>query len=229
MGLQLGVGGRLWAGQAAPAVPASAISRFTFDDVDTSGGTLTDSWGSNDAAINGPTTGQAGLSPNYNSGESYGFVRGNGDNITHPTISPSGSWTVSVLLDIDSFDRDELYLYGTGTSNNISFRPTGSNWRIRAGGNDTEIPFDNASGGAATSGVHRFTWVSDEDVDECRAYWDELPEGSASPARQPDFDTFGNPYDTTAYNLGGNADDLRVYDKALSDTEVANLHTTGGI
>jgi len=206
------------------AIPDSRVARWTFDSADTSGSTATDSWGSFDATINGATTGVSG-----EIGEAYDFD-GNDDVYASDVVVNgigSGAFSVSAWVNLDStavqgifdfLDQSEdtvLYHYDSG----------GGPWHFSTdSGQSAEI-----EAGTATTG----TWthlVATAGGSNQTLYQDGSQIGSNSDAASLSYTggiVFGQ-YAGSNY-LDGQLDDLRVYDKALTSTEVSNLYNTGSI
>lgn len=212
----------------AGGIPASAVARYTFDDADTSGSTVVDVWNGNDGAINGATTGQPGVSTTYGSGESYSFD-GIDDNVDlgPPDILPGLSeFTIAFWMDTDTDGSQGIYT----TGNFETFIQTQSSGTLRfevtTGNGDTQV---NASGAYSTNTPVFLCCVYDgssvivykNDANQVDSNSQSGTVSSDSGTRYIGTDTF-NPF-------SGNLDDIRIYDKGLTPTEVSDLYNNGSI
>jgi len=216
------------------ATPASARLRYSFDDADTSSGTITDSFGSFDGALNGNiTTGVTGLA-SYNSGEAYQFD-GNGDfvaaNSTPSWVATNSDQSWAVWVNISS---------GASSGQILSHEDlTGSN-DSRAGyyynGSEIEAPvFDGSStAGQAVSvstGTTNHLVLTYDSATHSATLYVNNSKTTGSPS--PRF-TGSTGFTIAARPGGGNelqctVDDARLYNKELTSTEVNNLFNSGSI
>jgi len=209
--------------EAGPDIPDSGVSRYTFNNADTSGGTAIDSWGNNDATINGATTGVSG-----ELGEAYDFD-GTNDYVDTPVSPISGGMSISVWANASS-------------SQNGGFTAIISNREESGAGAQTEIDFNPSIsemvGYLGGTEVAAHTLITDQWVHHCLTwdgstaeyYVDGSSVGTASVGSvvtSRDFDIGRRPAGDN--NIVATIDDPRIYDKGLSSTEVSNLYNTGSI
>ena len=211
--------------------PESAVSRYTFDNADTSGGNAIDTWGTNDAPITGATTGAAGANQNYTTNESYSFDGGD-DYVNIPDFfDPAtwGSYSVAVWLYTDVLDGESHRAIDFRANHVGGLNIKTSNdlraWHRDSSGNTQEVAFSPTTN----------TWthvVATWDGSTLELYRDGTSVGttSASGTSSQGFaDTIG------AFDAGpsdvwdGRLDDWRIYDKSLSSSEVSNLYNDGDI
>jgi len=213
----------------ASAIPDSGVTRLTFDDADTSGSTATDIWGSNDGTINGATTGVTGQYA-----EAYSFD-GTDDYVSLPDLglNSGSSFSFSLWVNLDTatvqqrfvgrYDgSDDLLEFGINSNNNFfaflghvggaQIKPEGSG--LSTGSLTMATLTYDASGPAAT------IYVNDtQDASDTTSFTDFGSTGGPDIGRRSDG--FGY--------TDGVIDDFRLYDKALTSTEVSNLYSTGDI
>lgn len=216
------------------AIPSNAVSRWTLDTTDSS--TATDIWGSNDASFQGDSVQGSGANDSYATDNAVKFD-GTGDYalLSNPSL-PNGSDARSIAL--------WHYVSGS-TSQFFGFLSWGEE------GTDNSL-FELRD----SAGVYQFTgWFNDESLSESvpTDTWQfvvltydgdqELTlylGGGTSAAQTNDgnidqLDTIntemrlGMSVDTSTEQMTGRIDDVRVYDKELTGTEVDNLYTTGSI
>lgn len=208
----------------ATAIPDSGVSRWKFDNANTENGTALDSWGSNDATINGVTTEQTGLA-GYDSGESYSFD-GSDDYVDAPNSAPDPC-TISVWVQPNDFNATYVVYSTRNTTNSgllirIETDGTVVGYVGNGGG------FDSVSGGSiSTSSPTHAIMAVDDTSNEMEFYVDGSSAGTTSISR-----SFGGTINIgrsehQGYHLNGFADDPRLYDKRLSDSEALNLYNTG--
>jgi len=222
------------------AVPPSGISRWTFDNADITGSTLSDSFGSNDMTLNGMTTGLPGLSDTYSSGEAAD-LDGQNDDGTVPDVpvfnfgtspySVSGWW---------SFDGGFNQLIGQWGD------PPNRGWSLQTF--DSDLAFQTTSDGTnqqnlQASGVLSFTSpnhiVGTKSGTTAKLYINgSRVSDNGSPVASDVFNStnplnVGRRQDIPTSNPDGFADmsvdDIRLYSKELSATEVSSLYNTGSI
>lgn len=220
---------RFLGGEGFDTIPDSGVARWTFDDADTSGTTAVDVWGSNDATLNGVTTGVSGANQTYATNEAYSFDGTDDDAIAGETIS---SFPFSISLWVKTTSEGGVLIFDN-TSN--SDQQSGL-WIVSG-----EFRLYNYDGGfnnlGGNSSVTDGTWhhliiaVSSSDVvgyldggeDWQTTHSESFPTGVDSTlfaiTRQTD----------DADRFAGDMDDPRVYDKQLSPTEAADLYNNGSI
>lgn len=231
-----------------PPIPDSVISRFTLDNADTDGTTVVDSIGSNDGTIQNPdlvTTGATG-SDIYSSGEAYEFGNDSGY-ITLPDslrsiLETGDEFTVTCLVyptDL-SGDRDAISIASNAGSKNFELRydQITNEWFFVIG--------DQKRGGLIYAEASTPTPATND--------WFLLAARVNRPNSTMSISVNGNNFVTTNTD-GGNAsfgneslkigtsffrsglnrkwqgkiDDVRFYNKSLTNTEINNLYNTGRI
>lgn len=211
---------------AGSEIPDSGVSRWTFDDADTDSGSALDVWNNNDGAINGATTGVTGANQTYTTNEGYSFD-GTDDYVDVASVESqfqNPGVTVS------------LWVNGSG----LAFDVYNGRWYI---GIDRSIStwnlsvFDGSTNNTADSGISTTSsWIhltgvqySDGDLE---IYVDGAAEGTATSgtaaSNTPTGPHIGQQTEGSN-NFSGEIDDVRVYSKALTATEVSNLYNTGSI
>lgn len=213
-------------------IPASAISRWTFDDADTSSGTAVDSWGDNDGTINGATTGVSGIA-GYDNGEAYDFD-GIDDWVNFGDIDAAdGTNAFSVSIWISPDDVSTFQMVYNKTSTNVwSINITDSGqprWQCRDSNGNSGLAVGSSL--SVDTVVHLVgTWDSGSIVlyvDGSQAGTDSV--AGSTLASTNDVVKVGGEDPGGYSHFDGVADDPRMYDKALSATEVSNLNSTGSI
>jgi hypothetical protein len=227
---------------AGPDRPPSGLSRWTFDDADTSSGTAIDVWGSNDASISGATTGVSGANQTYTTNEAYSFD-GTDDNVTpsdETVLDGLSEVSISVWFKTDTHDGNNRRMLS-----HISGSTFSDSTLLSYEGSSTRYQFDVINGGNFGNDRLRFpeadvtpgSWyhlvgVFDGPNDDMRFYLDATQKDSdssiASSLPSPGGLAIGA-LDDNSDNYDGDLDDIRLYDKALTDTEVSNLYNTGSI
>jgi len=218
-------------------IPDSGITRYTFDDANTSNGIAVDVWGNNDANIIGATTGVSGQIA-----EAYS-LDGTDDYVETP-INPSNDlsnsgFTISFYLKPNDWnDGDFSGMVSAQDSSNDLFvlgqdQNGGINWQINGNGiEQANVGFDNGTynficarydssigylldtapaGGSLTSFSNSSTDIVS--VDEVLYIGGINRNGSF---RESD-------------SVGGDYDDVRFHGKTLSDSEVSDLFNRGSI
>lgn len=211
-------------------IPDSAVAQWTLDNADTESGSALDVWNNNDGTINGATTGASGANQTYTTNEAYNFNNeddvnfGSDSSLTDPPLSwalwintNDSSTTTRAMGDISSTPRGSVVfnrgdnrgisvLWGNGTFNELNTNFTISN-------NTWHHVVYTYSGGAGT------VFVDGSQEGQLSA---GLSNSSNSLLIGRDPAGFGAPWD-------GEIDDVRVYGKALTATEVSNLYNNGSI
>ena len=217
------------------AIPDSGVSRWTFDDQNTSNDTAIDIWGDNDGAIMGVTTSVSG----HDDGEAYEFD-GEDDYVIVPddsTLNPgTGDFSWSVWIHPYSWATSDtgntLFAKGSTGSNDILVYNWAGQFRVHGAiYNETD---EQLSGGGLPS---TNTWthiVVVRDGDWVGLYYDGTEVDSITGASGANIDneadyTIGAREEGTEIFFDGRIDDHRWYDKALSSTEVSNLYSSGSI
>lgn len=210
-------------------IPSSGISRWTFDTADISGSTAVDSWGSNDGTISGATTGVAG-----ELNEAYSFD-GTDDYVSIPNIglSSASSFSLSAWVNLDGTGSNQT-LMGRydGSDDILSIYWDGSGWECRighVGGSEQQFKGGSANAGSWTHIAVTF----DSSGPTTTIYQDGSSVASSSNSLADFADSTTGPHIGRRSDgsglLGGDIDDPRIYDKALSSSEVSNLYNNGSI
>jgi hypothetical protein len=208
-------------------IPDSGVLKYGFNEG--SGTTATDSFGSNDGTINGASftttsaEGSHALSFDGNVGE-------NVDSSLAPDTTNNFSWAVRFNTSFPTADSEEGHILSTNNGNDgISIAFTNGELRVEGGG---------GAGGELTStisglgdGVYHSAIITFDGSNITLAI-----DGTRQLTES--FGTFDSGVDlrigerarsssTTPFN--GLIDDVRVYNKALTETEESNLASTGSI
>lgn len=219
------------AGLLGSAIPGSAVSRWTFDDADTSGSTAIDVWGGNDGTINGATTGVSGV---YKQAYSFDGTDDSVD-VGSPVIGTTNTtFTAAVWVKFATLqDGYTISEWGSNNAWAISYRsgPSALDYRIQeSGGTQREIQYPDSN--FATGSWHLVGLIADGGSAEFRGKFDTTDVGTNSNWDGTIDNDVNLTFGSTAhgYNLlDGDLDDPRLYDKALTDTEWNNLYNTGSI
>jgi hypothetical protein len=208
--------------QLSPAIPGSGVALYNFEQ------DVTDPWGNNDGTNNGVpfvTTAQVGdYAADFDGTDDYvdntGFgIGGTGASIAFwakpRTVSYSGIARVVFWGDgspqfeihLDDGKWDALYFNGSNPVGNVK--------------------------SSATSGTYIHAAYVWRDQQEAELYIDGSSVGTTSHSSSASFSGIKNRIgfhgDGTGNHYDGLLDDLRYYNKGLSDTEVSNLYNTGTI
>lgn len=213
------------------AIPDNGVLRYTLDNSDTNSGTSVDSWGSNDGTINGATTGVSGANQTYTTNEAYSFD-GTDDYIAVPDGTFSfftNAYTITMWLKPDSVSDGYLFVPQADADMWVNYNPLGN-------GKIQHHIYDGSSYNAISSTtLSTGTWyfvAAPFDGSLAEIYVDGSKESEASGgliSKSTSPNAIGG---LVAENKGyfpGDIDDVRVYDKALSATEISNLYNTGSI
>jgi hypothetical protein len=204
--------------EVEPAIPDSGVSRYEFEE------DLTDSWGSNDATSSGGITyasdgpvgtyavsldgsddevsfGPITISPPY----SYSFW-------AKPTDSTTNTYWLAVLNSSDDDSGSVIYNF---TTNEVEY----------FGANDgTRFTIDTVSAPASSYKLYTVTHSGSS----VTTYVNGSQTNAASQS-QPTIEIRYLGRSLAGNNAPLDADDVRIYDKELSSTEVSDLYNTGSI
>jgi len=229
---------------AEPAIPDSGVARWTFDDADTSDSTAVDVWNDNNGTINGATTGVGGSNQTYTTNEAYDFD-GTDDYVAIDQVSDqiNGSQQFSVCAwgyatnlpsggSGGSPNDNQLINIGADTVF-ILARDDGT-WRygiLEDGG--TYVQASSSTSYNENVWIHHVvTW----DGATVRGYQDGAEVTTASGSGDADGGRQDSRIGSTAPPDGsssrvwdGRIDDIRIYNKALTASEVDNLYNAGCI
>lgn len=218
--------------------PASGLLRYTFNDADTSGSTTLDAWNDNDGTINGATTGVAGASVTYPTAEAYDFVSADNDNVNTNVTSLPGSFSLFAWVNPDAFGSNNRRIMAKDESGNPG---TFILWG-RGDGSVEFAVYDTGAGSFVRAmdagGLTTGTWTSicgvyDDSAGTVELYLNGSSVGTGNSigtrntTSLPIVIANGSDLNTDPY--AGQIDDVRIYTKALSSTEVSNLHSNGSI
>jgi len=215
------------ASQTVTVAPASLISHYTFDSADTSGSTAIDVVGSNDGTIQGATTGVSGANQTYTTNEAYSFD-GVDDVVDCGNVGISGNDSVSIACWVrtnstsqDFFQGVHGFHSGSASGEHFSFQCNrGANYELHTRGNGITLTSLSSSWKHLTAtydGSGVVAYVNGSQVgslDITLSIQDGVTIGE-----RPGGDR----------HFSGDIDDVRVYDKALTSTEVSNLYNNGRI
>jgi hypothetical protein len=179
-----------------------------------------------DGTVDGATYDSNGGVTDINAGANSGAFRMDqvvqspgGDAIDLPLFNLNVG-TVSVWVNLDTIDNGFLAI-GTTVQNFIGFDSSGS-FIYRENGNTSTISTSE------TLGTNQWTHLAwSTDGSNIKSWFDGTPYGPVSASENMVFDEIGYPYVTggkNRFSLDGHADDLRVYDKQLSDSEVSQIY-----
>jgi len=217
--------------------PPSGVSYWTFDNVDTSGSTAIDVWGSNDGTINGATTGQSGANDQYTTDESYDFDGSDDVTVPHDSSLDVGTeLSVAAFVNADVISGNvpvvtktnesglDKWFFGLVTGGNVRFM-------VDNGGGAGAERFDSSST-VSTSEWNQIT-ITAQIGGPITAYINGVDAGQNS-ALTSFASNFNNSVDLRigegfGSNFNGRIDDVRIYDKALSSSEVSDLYNNGSI
>jgi hypothetical protein len=212
---------------AVSDIPDSGIARYTFDDDDTSGSTAVDVWGSNDGTISGATTGVSGANQTYTTNEAYSFD-GTDDYVDISVIDADivDPVTVALWVNVDTLSGGE-YFFSHANRFLVSYEA------FESSGFEASV-YDNSyntvTSNTSTTGswLHFVAAVSSSSLE---FYIDASSQGSISHSGidPNDSGTFVGARDSGLSFADAQIDDVRVYDKQLTSTEVSNLYNNGEI
>jgi len=222
---------------SASGIPDSAVSRWTFDDSDTSGGVLTDIWGDNDATNNGADTGVSGANQTYTTNEAY-HVDGSDSKVVDcgviSEVHGSNALTLAAWIRRDTWDSLFNSVIATHVDNT-------DGWGFISNDSDG-IRFRMENGGTLASSLsttisqdewYHVVGVFDDDhsvlyVDGSEAAGRNQTNGISVPSVDDPFKLGNDEFDASRPKPV-DVDDVRIYDKALSDSEVSDLYNNGSI
>lgn len=212
--------------QTGPDIPASGVSYWTCDDADTETNTSIDTWGNNDAIINGGSTGVSGATQTYSTNNAYKFNGGGEYLDTTITESPmeTGDATYCLWAKLIDTTSSGAFFRQQG-SHVISYNRNGNNqFKVATWGNNT------GSFGPTITDTNWHHYVFKRVGSTYYVYVDG---GNETTATGGTPSSSSNPLGVTGYSGGDNLpvviDDVRLYNTALTATEVFNLYETGTI
>lgn len=220
-------------GSGGPDIPDSGVSLWEYeDDSDTS--TAIDSWGTEDGSINGAaytTDSQVGS-------HALSFVESEGDYVgpfTNAAYSFSGSFSLGAWIKANSFDTRRPVLskgHSRGFNEDVDYYLSVGDDTYRfaiSDGNNNDM----VSGGTVSTGTFTHIVGVFDAGTEVAVYADgSLVDSTATGITPQDQHNLrhgsGAGGGSTAF-FDGIIDDPRVYDTALTPTEISNWHSTGSI
>jgi len=212
------------------------VHRWTFDNADISSSTLTDVWQNQDLSIpSTANTGVSGASQAYTTNEAVDF---NGGRAEAPSKIVDGTTTWSVAFwtkDINMFGVVAA-TYGTFSGSPerffIKFRTVNGqkSLKLSLSNSNTEETLTNADSSYGDGSWRHFVCTFDES-NGMEIYQDGNLVNSTSSATTADHSSVFTVGDEV---LGGDPfqgllDDMRIYSKVLTSSEVSNLYNNGSI
>jgi hypothetical protein len=215
-----------------PAIPDSGVSRWKFEQ------NLLDAWDGNDGTDNT----SAGYTADSKVGSYAKSFDGVDDYVSFGDPSNlnfgTGSFSLSAWAKCASVHDGAVFIKrpASGEFNGWSLAPRQSadayRFYIKDGNGDQ-------AAAESTTNIQTGTWthiagVRDSSADEIRIYIDGSREDAVSSTSVGDVSTsspleIGLRSEDSIWPFDGDIDDPRVYSKALSDSEVSNLYSTGDI
>lgn len=203
--------------QVNPYVPSSAVSRWIFEEnQDTS--VINDSWGNNPGSNNGGVYSTESIEGDYSLETDSSAYVDNGN----PILGGSTSFTISGWVKTTD-NSHKGYFYSEQDSgdygrNAIGVKNGDAFWATRNDGGG----FSNIQNTVVGDGAwHMITGVMDGSTMEL--YVNSSQVGSTSASRG------AVTYSYIGENFNGSVDDVRLYNKPLTSTEVGNLYSSGRI
>jgi hypothetical protein len=230
-------GDNVFASFTRPSQPNSGVAYWPLDSDTISSGTVSDVWGTNDGALSNGNTGQGGLPDTYTSGKSIDFAPSNS------YIDVGGSFGDSLFTTAgNSFSITCWAQQNTSgqTGRMVDHAASGVMIAINdKSSNGFEVEIYDGSANAIGSGTddtnpHHLALTYDAGNNTLEGYIDGSSFGTTS-AAQPTLtrDNFyingsgggGSP----SLPLDGLIDEIKVYNKELTASEVSNDYNTGSI
>jgi len=212
------------------AIPDSVVSRWTFDNADTSGDTAIDVFGDNDGTIEGATTGIAG-----ELNEAYSFD-GTDDRVSFgniPEVGGESEFSISVwVYEPGDYPEAEIYFGAFPNNSNNIIIGTNNNaqkYYIRVESGDTRVQSNNEISPPENTWTHMvltFNSGSLKFYEDATERVSKTGGPSTAPTGLDFYCAFAG--QTGEYN-NVDIDDPRIYSKELSSSEVSNLYNTGSI
>ena len=233
------------------AIPDSGVSRWTLDNGDTDNGTALDTWGNLDATINGATTGASGANQTYTTNEAYSFD-GTDDVLTGPTDSvgiADGTIHDFTIAAWCYWDGSTYTIQGIYNAPHVSGGAPGNpSYGLSLGGstNNHPIVYIQNDNNNFFSAEYSVSFPSNTWTHLCGVYrggtlniYQNGAIVSTNTVNEAIFDLstvnqdighlIGAQKESDNRYWTGRLDDVRLYDKGLTDTEVSNLYNSGSI
>jgi len=223
------------------AVPGSLIAHYTFDDADTSGSTAKDVVGGFDGTINGSVT--TGVTGKF--GEAYDIGFGGNDNV-QTTLNLSDQsltdFSIAFFIKQSNFtdDTKRVYVDSDDGTNRLtisnSFGSAPNDMRNFDFANETPSGINglfnvDISGDLTNGAFNLIVCVFDPGASD--GYKVFTNNGTLSAASSDTSITLPDANSVTGrtqfIGAGAVMDDLKIYNKALSVTEIQSLNSTGSI
>ena len=216
----------------AVTIPDSGVSRWEFEEG--SGSTANDSWNENDGTISDATYTTNSAVGDYalDFGTDADFYYAEASSASNLRLN---NWSVSIWAYFNGWaaEINGLIIKGPGDATN-------DNYEIRVTSNGATAAFADGSNFYTTTGNtslntgQYYHLVATYDGSTLKIYLDGSEDGSnsvsATPAQTSDSLKIGyEPDNDGDRRHNGLLDDPRVYNKALTATEVSNLYSTGSI
>jgi len=205
---------------ALSAIPDSGVSRWEYEQ------DVTDSWGDNDGTDNT----SAGYTTDAEVGSYAKSFDGSDDYVTVPELTVfDGSFSLAGWMYFDDVSSDASLATGDKDTGGggmpwaLWWDPGSDAWRIFDGSSSVY------SSSTASTGIwYHLCWTHDGSTSTLYVDATDEGSGSLSPSASGTTDIIGAA-DTSAKLIDGALDDIRLYDKELTSTEVENLYNTGSI
>lgn len=236
--------------------PENGVARWPFDDANTESVTAFDVWGNNNGTINGPTTGVSGANQTYTTNEAYLFD-GDNDFVSTATRSDLG-WlhdephSISFWISYTSSNGTDTFIGESHKPNTNAGGTTGIRYgeQYKDGGmGDIELYYRDKSGNAnnwvsdasnlANDGNFHHITIVFNTIQDVELYVDGQKENMTNTRSQgyngmqddvqPVYIGAQNIEGSDVQHIDGAMDDVRLYNKALTNTEVSNLYNNGNI
>lgn len=205
-------------------IPPSGVARYTFDDSDTQSGQAIDIWNSNNSSINGAITGLPGANQTYTTNEAYSFD--GGENVQTPIQDTFSTFSWAAWVKPDNTNQNKTEIVSTRGAAGAGMRINGNDYGFYASSGTFKTITDSG-------GVTANTWsflVAVLSSSQLLLYRDGNQVASTSfGTYSPENDIIIGQRADGGSNISGDVDDVRIYDKALSSTEVSDLYNTGTI
>jgi len=230
-------GDTVFSAQTLPVAYSNLIAWYPFDSVNYGGSNADDVTaiigGSGDdtaydGTVNGATYQSSGGVTDINAGANSGAFDfdGSNDHIDFGSglVLPT-DFSVTVWAKADTFPSNRNFLFAVDNGSvSMGRAVTGSGGfqaTIFAGGGHNGVSL----GSAFTGTYGHFAMTYDDSAAEMTGYFDGVLMGSTSvPSFPSKSDMYLGSYDGSILFWDGPADDLRVYNKALTSSEVSDIH-----
>jgi len=229
-------GDTVFASFTRPSQPNSGVAYWPLDSDTISSGTVSDVWGTNDGTLSNANTGQAGLPDTYTSGKSIDFAPSNsyidvGSSFGDSLFTTAGnSFSITCWAQQNTTGQSSMLIdhaksgvfIGTNFNTSNGFEVSVYDGGVKKVGSGTD-----------DLNPHHIALTYDAGNDTLEGYIDGSSFGTIS-AAQPTLTrehfAIGGVFDVSLSNAyDGSVDEIKVYDKELSDVEVSNDYNNGSI